>query len=228
MRRLAAILIALGLMLALPSSASANHADPHLGNTAGWMPYPDSHNSTYSYYIEVCLDSSIGGGPTWNTYNTGYNTQDRIRDAMAAWNALQGEAHFYQSDNCATTDTYIKVFYDDYSDFSEMELVISDSKSCAVGNGTCWETAYLHWNKKLDWYVGNGTPPSFQYDAWSMFTHELGHALNLGHSSNQYATMYGSMPKGELGKRTLYGGPCDTGLELSDVLGYKYFFTCNH
>lgn len=145
---------------------------------------------------------------------------------MAEWNALGGEAHFYQSNNCATTDTYIGVSYDTYSNFAEFQF--SETKSCGVGNGTCWETGILHWNSDINWWVGTGVPPPGWYDAWSMFTHELGHGLNLGHSNNSAATMYSSLPPAYTFMRSLHGGPCDGSGEYSDVYGYKYYFTCDN
>ncbi len=124
---------------------------------------------------------------------------------MATWNALNGEARFFQSDNCANEDTYIKVMYDTYSDFSFFEF--DERPICSVGTFVCWETGLLHWNSNTNWYVGTGTPPTGWYDAWSMFTHELGHALYLDHATaGSLATMQASIGgTGSIFMRTLKG-----------------------
>lgn len=226
---LTATAIALSLMLGqAPVPAAANHADPHIGAAVGF-PNPNSHNSTYSYYIEVCLASNMSGGPTWDAYGTGFNTQDRIRDAMAAWNALGGEAHFFASNNCSYFDTFILVSYDTYSNFGELSQNLWHF--CGEPGAICWDKTTLHWDSTQNWYVGTGTPAAGQSDAQSMFTHELGHALYLGHSTNTAATMYGTQLGSngtETWKRSLHGGPCDGSGEFSDVLGYKTSFTCDN
>lgn len=223
-KRLLAVLIAITTIVTIPGIASATHADPHIGNSLG-MPDPNSEGTAYTYYIEVCLDASIGGGPTWDTYGTGFNTQDRIRDAMNAWNALNGEAKFFASNTCSAADTFIQVRYDTYSNFAELQR--TESQACGVGSGTCWETAILHWSSAVSWWVGSGSPPVNLYDAQSMFTHELGHALYLDHSSNSAATMAANLPVGSAWMRNLEGGPCNS-ISTSDVFGYKYSFSCTH
>lgn len=55
------------------------------------------------------------------------------------------------------------------------------------------------------WYVGTGTPPRNEIDAWSVWEEELGHAQNMNHTSqtNCGYTMSGCTNAGTIGKRTL-------------------------
>lgn len=222
--RVLAVTLAIATLIAFSSPVAATHNDPHLGNSIDARPNPNSHNSTYTYYIEVCLSQSVFGGPVWDAYGAGFLAQDRIRDAMAAWNALNGEAHLFVSDNCATTDTYILVSNDTYSMFAVFQY--SETKSCATG--TCWETAILHFSTAVSWYMGTATTNFGGYDGWSMFTHELGHGFNLGHATaGSLATMEASLGLGATFMRSLKGGPCGS-TATSDVFGYRNYFGCTH
>ena len=51
-------------------------------------------------------------------------------------------------------------------------------------------------------FANNGMPQF--YDVQNILTHELGHALGLGHSANTEATMYYSADLGETKKRDLH------------------------
>jgi hypothetical protein len=58
-------------------------------------------------------------------------------------------------------------------------------------------------DKNENWYTGTGTPASNQYDAWSVITHEFGHALGLRDTQSIYcpgnatdATMCGQIFRG--------------------------------
>lgn len=51
-------------------------------------------------------------------------------------------------------------------------------------------------------FANNGMPQF--YDVQNCLTHELGHALGLGHSANTEATMYYSVNLGETKKRDLH------------------------
>lgn len=58
------------------------------------------------------------------------------------------------------------------------------------------------------WYTGTGSPSQYQYDEWSAWTHELGHAQNLSHQSvdshtSHDHTMRPELVSGTTSKRTL-------------------------
>lgn len=58
------------------------------------------------------------------------------------------------------------------------------------------------------WYWGTGTPTQYQYDEWSSWAHELGHAQNVGHQSvdahtTHDHTMRPTIDPGDNTKRTL-------------------------
>lgn len=54
------------------------------------------------------------------------------------------------------------------------------------------------------WYTGTGTPGSRQFDAWSVWQEETGHAQNISHygTSCSNATMSGCTAPGTTGKRS--------------------------
>jgi predicted Zn-dependent protease len=53
--------------------------------------------------------------------------------------------------------------------------------------------ADINFNPAYSW---SSNPTSGQYDIQSVFTHELGHALGLGHSSNSSAVMQATIGDG--------------------------------
>jgi hypothetical protein len=99
------------------------------------------------------------------------------------------------------------------SDSSLANLIVDDAATTACGGYgdgvlACFAagdvTGELTFVQGWDWYAGadpTAVPPD-QYDFQTVVTHELGHALGLGHSSDPSSVMYSTLDTGEA-RRTM-------------------------
>jgi hypothetical protein len=123
----------------------------------------------------------------------GYFTAEmlaRIRDAISGWDAVL---------------TPYTVTITQVTDPSLANVMLDDGTSSASGAVTdgvlgCWNpgsseiTILQGWN----WYAGSDPTQvaANQYDFQTTVTHELGHALGLGHSPSSTSPMFESLPMG--------------------------------
>lgn len=133
----------------------------------------------------------------------GRNTAEElaIRNAMSAWS--NAGAKFYYVDT-TTSGNDFGYYYE-----ASSTLAYNQIETDWLGYIT---RTYVRVNTYHPWAT-NGDVNS--YDFGSMATHELGHGVRLGHSTDTEATMYSAMPKGETKKRTL---------ETDDKNGIKYIY----
>ena len=89
--------------------------------------------------------------------------------------------------------------------------------------GCTTDTGELIVLKGWNWYAGanNATVGTEQYDYQTIVTHELGHSLGLGHSSNAGSVMYATLSAG-VARRTLAVG--DIAVETEDETGPAALF----
>jgi hypothetical protein len=90
------------------------------------------------------------------------------------------------------------------------------------GYGYTIQSFWIRYDKDENWYTGAGTPASNQFDAWSVITHEFGHALGLRDTQSIYcpgnatdATMCGQIFRGTTWFRSL---------EADDRNGVSYLY----
>jgi hypothetical protein len=90
------------------------------------------------------------------------------------------------------------------------------------GYGYTIQSFWIRYDKDENWYTGTGTPASNQFDAWSVITHEFGHALGLRDTQSIYcpgnatdATMCGQIFRGTTWFRSL---------EADDRNGVSYLY----
>ncbi len=105
-------------------------------------------------------------------------------------------------------DDINQTMYGDYPDPGVLAVTY------LVTNGPYRECDEL-FDENYPWYMGTGSCPYNNLDAWSTWAHELGHVLGLGHSTDPSATMYGIVNWGDISKRTL---------EADDIAGLQYLY----
>jgi hypothetical protein len=151
----------------------------------------------------LCLASTAGAYDTeyyWDSEHVGYTIDNAFTSS-------------YQSSIHAAADAWTEAG----ADFDYYWSVNSDNKIYyqSLGNplGTC--TRYIYsgttrlskWTIKINsdksWSTSNPCPDDY-YDIQSTLTHELGHGVGLGHSSERWATMWPTGYDGTTWKRTLH------------------------
>lgn len=110
-------------------------------------------------------------------------------------------------DPCRTSQTCANAYdcWDQGAGLLAITLLTFDSKGVLLDtdieiNG---DISYLSLVDSPPCIAGNVTPPCVGNDVQNTVTHEMGHALGLGHSPDPTSTMYASAPLGETSKRVI-------------------------
>lgn len=148
-------------------------------------------NSTWPQYRVYVDYASLSS--SWRT--VAYNSRMQWNDVGAS------KQYFYYSDSAGTHE--IKMA--DYGNTGWL------GSTLAIGS------PIYDADTKLNSYypIVTGTPSSTQYDGQSLITHELGHWLELGHSTVDYATMRANQYAGTTWRRSLHS---------DDISGIQYLY----
>ena len=184
-KKLLAILLALATILSFPATASA-----HWDAVVKWE---GQSGGGYSYWVYLC-ESGFSA-----------NSRTRLINAADEWNEINGELHFSMladgTDCQSWLDTGQNVVWAKLAnladgDFAHTDcnLIFGQVDQCEiyVTSDQSWTTgtscADLSPNTvyNFTWYTGTGSPSSTQIDVESVFVHEVGHAVRVGHNSGDY------------------------------------------
>jgi len=113
-----------------------------------------------------------------------------LTQSMSAWNNAGADFYFYW---IGGTDN--KLYYKSLGEGSTLAI----AHRTYVGDYMIKCTT--DFNNDQNWST---TGEAGKFDVQSVATHEFGHWLSLGHSSNTEATMYPTVATGETKKRTLH------------------------
>lgn len=176
-------------LLVLLTGVLYSLAVPAYGYDAG-RRWPKNATSwpLYRVYVDYTSLSS-----SWRT--VAYNSRMQWNDVGAS------KQYFYYSDSSGTNEIRMA----NYGNTGWL------GSTLAVGSPIYDADTQLN-----SYYpIVTGTPTSQQYDGQSLITHELGHWLELGHSSVDYATMRAGQVAGTTWKRTLHS---------DDIAGIQYLY----
>lgn len=153
----------------------------------------------------------------WITYKTfGFPTdawRSRISDGRTQWNNTGRELWFSWTQGASYI---VNVDYQDMWWTSALAEAFADDIFCGDICG-----GFIKFNLNYTWYAGTGTPPSGQYDAWSVAADEFGHLvelLDLYAGGESEHTMYGYTSPTETKKRSL---------DTHDIQGIQYLYPAN-
>lgn len=189
-KKLASILVALSLLLALPSSTTAHGGSDH--GIYPWNPGGTGGHHT----LAVCL-GSMYGGTFWNLSDSAHA---RLWEAMQAWHNVYGSQALIRAGSgnvqwsgCPSQVYRVYIYvvpgsaYPFYGNGDKMTAQHSQTHISCPGHWppggpqyqVCNQNSSIYINDDYLWYVGPGTPPGGSLDFESALIHELGHTLGL-------------------------------------------------
>jgi hypothetical protein len=145
-------------------------------------------------------------------------TLSGTNNAFTAWEESAGDASIVNKPNTTTDEVLVA---DDAGTDGKNEIYFASiSKANVLGYTIVWSTrsrgpllgGIVEADMVIDddnwkWYTGTGTAGTGQIDFWSVFTHEAGHWVGMGHTDTETwceeQTMYPSISRGDSDKRSL-------------------------
>lgn len=222
--------------LAGTGSITIMHSDGSIHQTTVPLTVTFNHialNNSGSALPLALQDDDGNGGYTFQ-YHTDFDTSSAkpyFEEAFGLWNC-ESDINFTFG-STTTTDESISdginiVRFDNGSELPTNVLGRVTSRFttfCGTTNRVLVDEMDITWNDDVNWYYGNGTPPSSQYDFKSVALHELGHAHQLGHVIDPSVVMHYSLGNGD-SKYTLNQNDIDGAVYTMDI--FKQSIGCGN
>lgn len=147
-----------------------------------WRNYPVNG---YNNYVWWRFDDSFPGG----------DYRNRVSDGRNSWNKARSHLYYsWDQSGAGQQANGIVRWIDITFPFPDNTLGSAFINGCSVpADRHC--TGTINIDKYSPWYLGTGTPPSSQYDLWSLAVHEWGHLNSMSHEqSNSSYVMYNVLP----------------------------------
>ena len=181
----------------------------------------ETESSCYSY---------IANGAKWNSaepyvfnsanQNIGNVTLGGTDGVFGAWESASGGANIVEVGNPTTldlvadtssTDGANEIYFASIPDANVLGYtIVWSTRSRGRNAGQIVEADMVIDDDDWNWYTGSGAAGSTQIDFWSVFTHEAGHWVGMGHTDTTVLcsgqTMYPYVSYGDSTKRALGAG----------------------
>jgi len=142
---------------------------------------------------------------------------------MAFWDPTDRGASAWTS---VPTSSWLFIKYSQSPNYVEWGGIDGSGNTLAVTtryrSGNTILSFWIRYDKDENWYTGTGTPAGNQYDAWSIITHEFGHALGLNHTQSTYCP--GNATDATMCPTILIGTTWPRSLETDDQNGISYLY----
>lgn len=127
--------------------------------------------------------------------------RDRMKNGATQWNNVSGSVMKFQFDtpeyaafsgtSCASTEQKNAMHYgtiDGAGGVGAIAIICTFFDATGSGSNARLHDFQIKWDSAETWYTGTGTPSTSAVDAYSVATHELGHATGRGRTFGGIAT----------------------------------------